>query len=115
MSTENTQEHALSKKQPTVIPDGRLKATLWENESKRGPYVSIEVSRTYTDKDGNPRDSKSFSVNDALRVSELMREAYSKGRAMEKEMKREQQAERSQGAQRDPQQRASRQTQEPSR
>ena len=93
MSNETTQEHEQSKKQPTLIRDGRLKATLWENESERGPYVSIEVSRTYTDKDGNPRDSRGIFVNDALRASELMRKAYSKGRSMEKEMRRERERE----------------------
>ncbi|MEM7702516.1 MAG: hypothetical protein AAF251_11315 [Pseudomonadota bacterium] len=96
MSNEPTHEHEQSKKQPTVIRDGRLKATLWENESERGPYVSIDVSRTYTDEDGNPRDSRSIFVSDALRASELMREAYSKGRTIEKELRREHQAQRSQ-------------------
>lgn len=73
-------------KQPeATLRDGDIKASIWRNESKDGAYHSTSFARTYTDKDGNPRDAQSFSGTDLLKLSELSRQAYNKSRAMDRE------------------------------
>lgn len=60
----------------TTIRDGRLKATIWKNNSENGAFFSIDFTRTYTDKEGNPQDTNSFSQSDLLRVARLAGKAY---------------------------------------
>jgi hypothetical protein len=59
-----------------VLRDGNLKASIWRNESEKGPFYSAKLARTYTDQAGEPRDAYSFAGNELLRVSELARKAY---------------------------------------
>jgi len=59
-----------------VVRDGSLKATIWRNEGEKGPYFTTTLARTYSDAQGNPKDTQSFSQVDLLRLSELNREAY---------------------------------------
>ena len=69
------------------IRDGRLKATIWRNESDNGVFFSVELSRTYTDDEGRPQDTNSFSGSDLLRVARLANKAYdltSEAKAQEK-------------------------------
>jgi len=75
---QNTNEGSQSQgnKPETVIRDGSLKATVWRNESDKGPYYNTTLAKTYTDQQGNPRDTQNFSQSDLLRVAELGREAY---------------------------------------
>ena len=79
---------------PEVIRDGSLKASLWRNQGENGPYVTVDFARTYTDKDGNIKDSRSFSLNDVLKLSELSREAYQRGRPMERDLRSDHNAQR---------------------
>ena len=55
--------------------DGRLKATIWSNDSDRGVFYSIEFSRTY-DKDGELQDSRTFTGSEVLQISRLAEKAY---------------------------------------
>ena len=59
-----------------TLRDGPLKAVIWENEGEKGPYFSTTLAKTYEDRDGNLRDTHSFSGSDLLRVAELARQAY---------------------------------------
>ena len=64
-------------KQPElVVRDGSLKATLWKNDSEKGAYFTTTFARTYSDDQGNPRDTQSFSQTDLLKLAELGRETY---------------------------------------
>lgn len=59
-----------------TIRDGNLKATVWENDGEKGPFYSVNLSRTYTDEAGNYHDSDSFTGAELLRISRLAAEAY---------------------------------------
>lgn len=43
---------------------GRVRAAIWLNESESGPFHSVTFSRLYKDKEGNWKDSVSFSRDD---------------------------------------------------
>lgn len=73
-----------------VIRDGDIKATLWRNEGDKGPYYTTEVTRTYTDKEGNLRDTGTFIGTDLLRVSEVSRKAYDRTNELRREAFKEQ-------------------------
>lgn len=51
--------------------NGRLKDTIWKNQRANGASYSIDFTRTYTDKDGIPQDTNSFTQSDLLRVARL--------------------------------------------
>ena len=68
-----------------VLRDGNLKASLWRNESEKGPFYSATLTRTYKDQDGELRDAHSFSGGELLRVSELARKAYDRTRQLRRE------------------------------
>lgn len=63
---------------PTAtIRDGAIKATIWSNPGKDGgTRYSIDVSRSYTDAEGNWKDSHHFSPTELLRVARLAGMAY---------------------------------------
>lgn len=88
MSNERTQENAPEKAREE-IRDGRLKATLWHNQGKHGPYVTVDFARTYTDKDGNPRDSHNFRLSEIPNLLELGREARTRGLEIERDGRKE--------------------------
>jgi hypothetical protein len=59
-----------------TLRDGSIKATIWKNEGENGAFYSVSLTRTYTDKDGNPHDVDSFSGTQLLQVAELGKKAY---------------------------------------
>ncbi len=59
-----------------VLRDGALKATLWENEGQSGPFLSITLSKTYEDRNGDLQDGNSFAGGELLRIAELARIAH---------------------------------------
>lgn len=62
--------------------DGRLKATLWRNESENGAFYSTDIVRSYKDKEDNWQDAKGgFTGAENLRVARLLEKAY--GRELE--------------------------------
>lgn len=78
-----------SKRPDLVLRDGSLKASIWSNEGENGPYHSTTLAKTYTDQEGNPRDTSSFSQNDLLRIAELSREAYGAINDLKREQRQE--------------------------
>jgi len=83
------------KKRPEdVVRDGQYKISFWRNEGKERDYISGKLSKTYTDKDGQPRDTQSFSVRDMLPLSRLCEVAYERGRELEYEVRQEQSKQR---------------------
>ena len=83
MSTKNgargggaTQE--ASKQRPAqTIRYGRLKATVWRQESDKGPWYSVALARTYRDQAGNWQSSGSFGRDDLLVLAKLADQAHS--------------------------------------
>ena len=75
-------------------PEGRLtdypyKATIWRNESDRGTYFNVTISKTFKDENGDYRDTNSISSDDLLRVSELARSAHHRVNELKRELPRE--------------------------
>lgn len=58
-----------------TLRDRFLKAAIWRNESKKGPFYSVTVERTYKEGD-EYRSSHSFQGRDLLAVSQLLVKAY---------------------------------------
>lgn len=59
-----------------TIRDGALKATIWERTSEKGPFFSVELSRSYRTEDGTWKDSSSFVGDELLRIARLASLAY---------------------------------------
>lgn len=59
-----------------TLRDGRLKATIWENQNENGSYHSVSLAKTYEDKQGRLQDSHSFTGSELLRIAELARESH---------------------------------------
>jgi len=68
-----------------TLRDGAIKASVWRNEGENGPYYATSISRTYTDQEGNTRDTNSFIGTDLLKVGEIARSAYERTREMRRE------------------------------
>jgi len=63
--------------------DRSLQVTVWRNHSEKGPFYSVEVSRTYKDPASTPdsityKTSHSFTGDEALRAAHLLTLAYQK-------------------------------------
>ena len=77
--------------------DGRLKATVWQNESEKGVYHSVSLAKIFEDQSGKLRETNSFSAGELLRVAELARESH----AFVRDVNRSRSVERSQHQQMD--------------
>tara|TARA_R110000851_G_scaffold162265_2_gene305961 strand:- start:490 stop:828 length:339 start_codon:yes stop_codon:yes gene_type:complete len=77
-----------------TLRDGRLKATLWENESENGTYHTVTLAKVYEDKDGHLQETSSFSASELLRIAELARESHGLIRDIRREHNHERNAER---------------------
>ncbi|MEO1046391.1 MAG: hypothetical protein AAFX04_13190 [Pseudomonadota bacterium] len=86
----------MTKQPEDTIRDGAIKATIWRNEGENGPYLSADLARTYQDAEGNLKDSRSFGIADLLKVAEVARNAYGRGREIEMDLRQERQAIRDQ-------------------
>ena len=71
---------------------GRIRAAVWANEGEGGPRYSVTFSRLFKDKDGNWKDSTSFSREDlpllmkvADRAHTYLYEGHPEERAEEKD------------------------------
>jgi hypothetical protein len=55
---------------------GRLRASVWRQESEKGPWFNVTLSRSYKDDDGNWQNSSSFGTRDLLEVAKLCNEVH---------------------------------------
>jgi hypothetical protein len=55
---------------------GRIKATVWRQESDQGPWYSVVFTRSYKDNQGNWQTSHSFGLDDTLPLAELARRVF---------------------------------------
>jgi len=58
-----------------TLKDHFVKAAVWENDSKNGPFYSTTIERTYKDGD-EYKTSHSFSSRETLVAGVLMIQAY---------------------------------------
>lgn len=71
MTTSKTQ----STRKPIKLRDGAISAAIWANESEKGTFYSVTISRTY--KEGEIfRDINSYSGTELLKVARLASLAY---------------------------------------
>ena len=77
-----------------TLRDGRLKATIWENEGESGKYHTVTLAKVYEDRNGQLQETSSFSAGELLRVAELAREAHGAIRDIRREQAVERNAER---------------------
>ncbi|MGR3804845.1 hypothetical protein [Marinibacterium profundimaris] len=75
----------VSNKPIETLRDSRLKASIWENASEKGPYYTVSLAKIYEDKDGHLQETQSFSASELLRVAELAREAHGVVRDLKRE------------------------------
>lgn len=59
-----------------TIRDGSLKATIWRNESEKGPFYSVNFIRTYKIDGGDYKENDSFSGSELLQLGHLATKAY---------------------------------------
>lgn len=61
-----------------TLRDGAIKATIWANDSEKGTFYSVDVTRSYKDKGGEWQETTSFSGSDILRAGNLYTAAYNR-------------------------------------
>ena len=54
---------------------GNIKATIWQNESEKGPFFSTTFFRPFRNASGKWRDGSSFGLNDLQALLMVAREA----------------------------------------
>lgn len=69
----------------SVLKDGNLKASIWENNGQKGIYYTTTFAKVYEDKNGKLRDTNVFNNSDLLKVSELARQAYGRTNELRQE------------------------------
>lgn len=78
----------MSKQRPIeTIRDGKLSASIWQNNSENGLFYSVTFERVYTGDDEKPHSANSFSGSDLLRISHLAAKAYDRCQALRDTLK----------------------------
>ena len=68
-----------------TLRDGAIKASIWKNQGENGAFYSVRVTRTFTDEQGNYRDSDSFTGTEIIRAGWLQLKAYDRTVALRAE------------------------------
>jgi hypothetical protein len=81
MGTKNGTRAGTATQEPKQRPAqtiriGRLKVTIWRQESDKGPWFSTVPSRTYKDQGGNWQSSSSLGRDDLLVMAKLLDQAH---------------------------------------
>lgn len=78
MPRSNSASEPASDKRPLqTLRHRSIKATIWRNETEKGPMFNITISRSYRDKtSGEWRDTHSIGYDDLMNVAALMYEAH---------------------------------------
>ena len=59
-----------------TIRHGRIKATIWANQTQRGTMYNVTIVRSYQDEQNNWHDSQSFGVLDLMTVAKAAFDAH---------------------------------------
>jgi hypothetical protein len=54
-----------------------IRATIWKNQTARGPMYNVTVSRSYRDDKGEWHDSNSFGFGDLMNLAKALYDAHS--------------------------------------
>lgn len=54
-----------------------IRATIWKNETPKGPMYNVTVSRSYRDDAGEWHDTGSFSYGDLMNLAKALYDAHS--------------------------------------
>ncbi len=68
----------MTNKPTFTLRDGGIKATCWANDSEKGTFYSVDIVRSYKDKDDEWKETHSFSGSDVLKASHLLQAAYNR-------------------------------------
>ena len=88
MERDSSDDRTAPNQPVDVLRDGNLKASIWRNETDKGPFFATSFARTYRDAEGNARDTHSFVGSDLLKLSELARAAYTRTGELRRDEKR---------------------------
>jgi hypothetical protein len=55
---------------------GGITATVWKNDSEKGSYGTVQLNRSYMDKDNQWKTTASLRMNDLPKASLLLQKAY---------------------------------------
>lgn len=55
---------------------GAVSATVWINTNEKGSFPSIQLGKSYRDKENNWKETNSFNVNDVPKAVVVLQEAY---------------------------------------
>jgi hypothetical protein len=55
---------------------GRVRAAIWKNDSGKGPWYSVTVSKLYKDEAGKWQDGSNFSREDLPLLMKVAEEAF---------------------------------------
>jgi hypothetical protein len=76
--TRNASKREATKDRPAhEVRFGRLKATIWRQESEKGPWFNVVLSRSYRDEGGNWHAATSFGSRHLLELAKLCDQAHS--------------------------------------
>ena len=64
---------------------GAVSATVWINTNEKGSFPSIQLGKSYRDKENNWKETSSFNVNDVPKALVVLQEAYKYVAMREKE------------------------------
>jgi hypothetical protein len=67
---------AASNRPVHTIRHRRLKATIWRNDTDKGPMFNVTLVRSYRDENEEWKDSHSLGYDDLMNVAALMYEAH---------------------------------------
>lgn len=68
-------ELATNNQPATTLRYGRIKATIWQNVSEKGPFFSTTFFRSFKDQSGAWRNGTSFGFSDLEALLLIAREA----------------------------------------
>jgi hypothetical protein len=67
---------ATNNKKPThTLRCGNIKATIWQNDSEKGPFFATSFSRPFKDQSGAWRNGTSYGLNDLEALMNVALEA----------------------------------------
>jgi len=59
-----------------TVRHGRIKATVWLNQTQRGPMHNVTLTRSYQDDEGNWHDTQSFGFDELMTVAKAVFDAH---------------------------------------
>ena len=58
------------------IRAGAISATIWNNANEKGTYSTVQLEKSYKDKDNNWKTTRSFAAGDLPKALLVLEKAY---------------------------------------